>query len=121
MTDNVPGTSHSNTAANELETRNQETNSVSNINDQQINAETEQPEVHVLTIPNAARITFRDTDTEQEWSECDVVGRAGKTGKEGKGKHRIWATVKMVDSGLKQSVNFENVEWKYVNESILLS
>ena len=33
----------------------------------------------------------------------------------------MWANIKMVDSGLTQAVNFDEVEWKTKSESILLS
>ena len=70
--------------------------------------------------PMKARIEFRDIG-EENWNECVVTGRAGKVGKTRSGRHKMWANVKMVNDGCMKSVNFDNVEWRYKEESVLLS
>ena len=74
----------------------------------------------VTSPPMKARIEFRDIG-EQNWNECVVTGRAGKVGKTRAGRHKMWANVKMVNDGCMKSVNFDNVEWRYKEESVLLS
>ena len=70
--------------------------------------------------PTKARIQYRDIG-EENWNECVVTGRAGKVGKGRTGKHKIWANVKMVNDGRMHSANFENVEWQYKEESVMLA
>ena len=77
--------------------------------------------IYQVTLPPMKeRIEYRNIG-EENWNECVVIGRAGKVGKARSGKHKILANVKRVNDGCMKSVNFDNVEWIFKEESVMLS